>query len=398
MLGNVTGRWQGITVVGSLTSGLAAVFIATALGALPSSAGPPAAALHPPGDAGRVVPSVRGTTLPISESNYYTGTLGAMDGYILVGDTGGTVCRLSIVQPVTLAVLSDQATSCNDPRLVGEDVMPVESLPSVGCQIGDVRISVRDEATGTVHLGPVVMRYGNFSDTRPEWTYGGGYLWLYDVGTPSVAEVLRISASTGKVLATVRVPALSRVLLAADADGLWMAQSVESGWPAGHPRPALVYFLGAGAVAFKVVPAQGDYVNWLVAAGHTAWVNMQTGARSEVFATYPAPGPKPLSVAVAASNAQVPTNYGEGPSDAPPVMYDPGFGLIYAWPWWMGSLARGATEEAFRVDPATGRRSKVLAFPMPSASLQANLVYEGALYLLVGNQALAAATLYRAQL
>jgi hypothetical protein len=60
---------------------------------------------------------------------------------------------------VTLATLSEQPTSCNDPRLLGEDVMPVESVPSVGSPPGVVRISVRDEATGALHLGPVVMRY-----------------------------------------------------------------------------------------------------------------------------------------------------------------------------------------------------------------------------------------------
>jgi hypothetical protein len=67
--------------------------------------------------------------------------------------------------------------------------MPVEPVPSVGSPIGVVRMSVSDGASGAIHLGPVVMRHRNCSACRPEWAYGGGSLWLYDVGTPSVAEV-----------------------------------------------------------------------------------------------------------------------------------------------------------------------------------------------------------------
>ena len=66
--------------------------------------------------------------------------------------------------------------------------MPVESVVPIGSQFGELRIAVRDQAGGSFQLGPVVMRYGNFSETRPEWTYGGGYLWLYDVGTQFISR------------------------------------------------------------------------------------------------------------------------------------------------------------------------------------------------------------------
>ena len=96
-------------------------------------------------------PSVRDVALPITEANDYSGSLGVLDGQIVVGDnSGGNVCRLAIVQPVTLTVLSEPSTSCNDPRLLGEDVMPVESVPSVGSPVGVVRISVRNKATGAI--------------------------------------------------------------------------------------------------------------------------------------------------------------------------------------------------------------------------------------------------------
>ena len=345
-------------------------------------------------------PSVRDVALPITEANDYSGSLGVLDGQIVVGDnSGGNVCRLAIVQPVTLRVLSEPSTSCNDPRLLGEDVMPVESVPSVGSPLGVVRISVRNKATGAIHLGPVVMRYENCSDCRPEWAYGGGSLWLYDVGTPSVAEVLRISLSTGAVLSTVKTPALSRVLLAPGTNGLWFAQSLESGWPSRKPRPALLYFVGNNATRPDVIPQPGDYVNWLVAAGTAAWANVQTGPNTEDITSFPTPTSLPVTVTVAATNANVPTNIGEGPSDAPPVLDDPGLGLVYAWPGWLRTLVGGALEqEILRVNTATGRSSKLIGFTTPLGALQANVVYNGAFYVLVGDQALAHATLYRVQL
>ena len=345
-------------------------------------------------------PSVRDIALPISVGGDSSGSLAVLDGHIVVGNNpGGTACHLAIVQPETLTVLSDQATSCNDPRLLGEHVMPVESLASPGSQFGVVRISVRDEATGAIHLGPVVMRYQNCSDCRPEWAYGGGSLWLYDVGTPSVAELLRISLSTGAVLGAVKTPALSRVLLAPGTNGLWLAQSLESGWPSGKPRPPLLYFVGNNATHPDVVRQAGEYVNWLVAARTAAWANVQTGANSEDITSFPTPTSPPLSVTVAATNANVPTNIGEGASDAPPVLYDPELGLVYAWPGWLRTLVGGAPEqEVLRINTSTGRSSKIIGFTTPLGSLQANVVYNDALYVLVGTRLLSHATLYRVQL
>jgi hypothetical protein len=197
--------------------------VAVALSPLATGAVPPA--------------TVTSVEIPVATATFYTGTLGSFGGDIVVGDlTGGATCRLAVVSPTTLRALSDRSTSCDNPLLAGENVMPVESVVPVGSQFGEVRIAVRDQANGSFRLGPVVMRYGNFSDTRPQWTYGGGYLWLYGFGTQFIgtgpelpAEVLRISLATGQVLATVQVPALTRIELAADDDGLWFAASVETG-------------------------------------------------------------------------------------------------------------------------------------------------------------------------
>jgi hypothetical protein len=124
-----------------------------------------------------------------------------------------------------------------------------------------------------VYVGPVILTFNDVSDTKLESTYGPGRLWLYDVaarrdgsGTPR-AEVLAISTSTGHVVQTVSMPQLVRPLLAADADGLWIAASPESGT---GPR-APTYFLASGARAPRLVHRGGYAAFWLVASGHTMW-------------------------------------------------------------------------------------------------------------------------------
>ena len=90
----------------------------------------------------------------ISPQSYTTGTLGASGGHVFIGSIFGTRCQLTTVLATTLRVLSNRSVSCNDPLLYGQDVMPVESVEPVHHgQYGDVRIAVRNPATGSVHLG-----------------------------------------------------------------------------------------------------------------------------------------------------------------------------------------------------------------------------------------------------
>jgi len=66
------------------------------------------------------------------------------------------------------------------------------------------------------------------------------------------------------------MPRLDRPLLAADADGLWIASSPETG--AGTPAP--IYHLAPGARQ-AVVSHRGGYATlWIVAAGHTVWADI----------------------------------------------------------------------------------------------------------------------------
>jgi len=344
----------------------------------------------------------------ISPQSYTTGTLGASGGHVFVGSIFGTSCQLTTVVATTLRVVSNRPVSCDDPLIYGEDVMPVESVVPIGSQYGDVHIAVRNPATGSVHLGPIVARYGNFSDGRPEWTYGGGYLWLYDVGTEGFTskpprfpvEVMKISTTSGKVLATVTMPALSRIELAANDDGLWFAPSSETGF-APHTPPSVLYFLPTSASRPEVIERKGQYVNWLVASGHTVWANVSVDGPggTALTETFPSPASKPRVVTNPAKTPS-PSNVGEGPSDAPAVLYARGFGLIAALPGRIGTLGTvgASSEQIIKLDPTNGQFLRVVSFGTPQGTVDANIVYGGALYLLIGAEDSLRASLYRVAL
>ncbi len=370
------------------------------LGARPGSASRPRRLLP--------LPMSRMRIPVISPQSYTTGTLGAFGGHLFIGAIAGTSCQLTTVVATTLRILSNRPTSCTDPLLYGDKVMPVESILPIGSQDGQVRIAVRNPATGSVHLGPVVARYGNFSDSRPEWTYGGGYLWLYDVGTVGFnsqpprlpVEVLRLSATSGKVLATTTMPALTRIELAANDDGLWFGPSTETGFAA-HSPPAVLYFLPTSASRPVVIQPKGQYVNWLVASGHTAWANVSVNGpnRSCPNGDVHNAASKVLVVTNAAKTPS-PTNIGGSPADAPAVLYAPGFGLIAALPGRIGTIGTygASSEQIVKLDPTNGQFSKVVSFGTPAGTVDANIVYGDALYLLIGAEESSHETLYRVAL
>ena len=142
---------------------------------------------------------------------------------LLSGETTATAstktpaCVSATVDPHTLHVAPGAATNCNDPAVDGQSVGVVNrSIPDSN----DATISIahRDRETGRTSVGPVVMTYGTFSDTRPVMAYGGGWLWIMTtppsapaltgsvVSIAGVAEVLQVSASTGRVIDTVPPP------------------------------------------------------------------------------------------------------------------------------------------------------------------------------------------------
>jgi hypothetical protein len=347
-------------------------------------------------------------SIRVAASPYYAGTLGAENGHLVIGDeTGGISCRIASVDPVSLKILSSEATSCDNPELSAESAEPIESVPHPDAQEGMVRISTFDQRTKSFHVGPVVLRYGNFSDTRPEWTYGDHSLWIFDAdgftnGTVKTgrAVLLRVSLSSGSVLSRFNLPSMSRVVLAADEDGLWFGLTVES--RRSGKKPGTLYFLGNSSKRAVVVSSKGLFVGWLVASGHVAQAyfvdaSLNNSGQVDTFGEAHAV----TKVVRIGANTTVPREIGEEDFDAEPVLIAQGYGLIFMWPLYNATdSARKALQQVFLFDPSTGKESRIAMIPtLPFQPFQPNIVYHGSLYLLVGGKSgVNSVTLYRVAL
>jgi hypothetical protein len=189
-----------------------------------------------------------------------------LDGRLLLSgpDTHGNGCAWLVVNPAPLSVRSSLHASCERPPIAAHSVVAVQ-FPVTTANAAKLRIARVSAKPGLVSFGPVVMTFNNVSDTHLEWTYGPGSLWIYDVAvetssgaTRRGAEVLDVSTATGRVVRTVSMPRLYEPLLAADADGLWIAASPETG----VGTPASVYRLAPGARAARLVHRGGYASIW----------------------------------------------------------------------------------------------------------------------------------------
>jgi hypothetical protein len=207
----------------------------------------------------------------------------ASGGY--VPETGvrpSGICHAATVDPSTLRLSHVTSGSCENPALYGENVLPVNYIasrklaPGAGGPTLTVRIARVDRAApGGYTLGPVVMNYQEGSGTDVQWIYGDGSLWIYDSATPRGAELLRVSETTGAVEQRVAMPDISRPLIATDADGFWLAaantslSSSKSEWGLYRVSPGMT-----APVKVRSIPRSGAF--WLVASGHTVWLNLES--------------------------------------------------------------------------------------------------------------------------
>jgi hypothetical protein len=176
--------------------------------------------------------------------------------------------------------------NCNDPAADGESIGVVTSyIPdSNNATISIARV---DPKTGKTSVGPVVITYGSYSDTRPVMAYGGGWLWIYDDSTivsgagtvngsnPGTAELLQVSTTSGQVIDTVSMPVLYRPLMSANTDGLWIGNSVEGGECSGCSPPDALYYVAPGSdKAIAAIPDSMLLVCWLLGSGDHLWAGI----------------------------------------------------------------------------------------------------------------------------
>jgi hypothetical protein len=193
------------------------------------------------------------------------------------------VCTAATVAPGSVRLERSRHANCGDPALYGLHVMPILYLKRRRpVDVIGVRIAVADRAAQDGYrLGPTVMSYEQCSDCGAQWIIGDHALWIYGPyvgGATHPADLLWVSITTGRVLQQFAMPHLVRSLLAVDANGLWIAPSIETGLPAGHLTARLrreyssLYLIAPGAPRPREVVNIGNGIPWLVAARHRVWL------------------------------------------------------------------------------------------------------------------------------
>ena len=251
----------------------------------------------------------------------------------------GPRCAFYVVERGTLVGRGPYTRPCSKPPVAAHPIEPV-----VG--------SSRDSFNVSVSVaGKVVMHYEDASDTRPQYTWYGRSLWLYDVATHAGAEVLRFDARTGALLQRTAMPKLYRPVMVANGDGLWLDPATNGGISGVNVVPLL--HVGFGASNPVVVHRGGRAAMWMAASPHTVWFEQISGRSSVALWR------------IDGADARLLARPGKI-----------GFQGAYAggrlW-----ELTCGVKEHLLRIDPSTGASTPVGQFPKAASYCDATLTAAG---------------------
>jgi hypothetical protein len=316
----------------------------------------------------------------------------SQSGLVLSGSTSldgdqGVACLTARVDPRTLALFGLVEPLCSDtPLLTGQSVAVTETEATT--MVVSVRIA-HLAPSGHVEIGPVVVTYTELSDTHLETVRASGSLWLYAPDTPSGGRALRISETTGQVLQDTPVsPAMDRPIIAANANGLYLAPASNTGFLGTGRAPhenGIIYRVGIDASAVQVFDAASaspfpGSVSWIAGDGNSLWADIchRPVATACVITRFNGSSAKPVFQVSdhKMTGYWVVGNVSQGFYGVVPSSYS-------------GSQATGS-EEVIRIDPASGAVEAIAAIPLPefwqgnffSGSSEATL-FGDALYLLV---------------
>jgi hypothetical protein len=223
-----------------------------------------------------VPPNVASLTLPIGYEFYGLSTESGQllaTGKVTSSDPNAP-CVRAPVDPSALTLGAVTPGSCDYSAASGEQVAFTVINPDGGSTAftSSIAIVTTDRNTGARTTGPIVMRFSEASDTSPVAAYGGGSLWIYDVDTSNGPEAIQVSATTGKVEDVVRTPSLTRPVMAANSDGLWLGNSIEGG----QMSPTLFHVAPGSHVVTTALSGSGeDVVDWMVADDGHVWAGIR---------------------------------------------------------------------------------------------------------------------------
>jgi hypothetical protein len=183
-----------------------------------------------------------------------------------LGPHGFTQCALALVNPKTLKVGKGVRASCDNPAMTVQLVSPVNSITKG--YTAQEALAVLNPRTGSYRVGPPVITYSYDSTSSPVVAYGGNWLWLYDAETTAGPQLLQVNAVNGDVVDTIATPQLFDPLMAANDDGVWLANSFR-----GSPVPYVLYHAVPGASQLMGTLLGSDlHAYWLTATRGHVWL------------------------------------------------------------------------------------------------------------------------------
>lgn len=231
----------------------------------------------------------------------------------------------------------------------------------------DVRSNPRSQQQKVFVAGRFAFAYDDGSDTRPQWTYGGGSLWLYDVATTSGAQLLRYSLRTHRLQHRLQFPVrLFRPVLAANDDGAWLMAAPNGG--VSGAASAVLYHVAPGATRATVVQRGARAALWMAVSAHTLWLETVTRYSTFTLWRYDGTRGRPLwrLHRIVVGNA----SYSGGA----------------LWGTTPGCNGKQHVQ-AVRLDPATGARRVVGSVPLADCEEPSEgAYYRGAFWFVVGQK------------
>jgi hypothetical protein len=235
----------------------------------------PASAVAPSSSTPTLPPNVSSLALPTGDTFY---GLSTDSGHLLVtgqvtSSDPNAPCLRAPVDPAALTLGTVTTGSC-DPASFGNQAYYFVNNPDGGSTAFTSSISIvtTNPTTGKPTTGPIVMRFSEASDTHPVSAYGGDSLWIYDETTSDGPEAIQVSATSGKVEDVVRTPDLTRPIMVANSDGLWLGNSNQ-----GSALSGTVFHVAPGSQVVTTALSSADYdvVDWMVADNGHVWAGIR---------------------------------------------------------------------------------------------------------------------------
>ena len=313
-------------------------------------------------------------------ADYLFNTLATDDGgrlQVVGTDAAGQSCAAAAVSTEPFGVSTARTFNCPNPDDALAEVSPVVTYLK-DSNDATVSIAVTSATRGVTATGPPVMTFEHASDTNPMFAYGGDSLWIYDAAATQGSRAIQVSLATGQVESSTATPQLYHPILAADAKGLWIGNSIR-----GAEGPTLLHIANGSHIVTTVMAQTNTAVDWLDTDGAHVWAGVRDrDGTDETLWRFDSSTMRPLS--------HVPEP-GLLASDVVGGQ-DDGLWTALPYPSVVNGVRAGTNTEldVIRIDPDTGERTvEAVLPPLDQLSAEQGIrvgsaaYHDGAYYLLL---------------